>query len=348
VRDYEATDRARTQRFAELLRRYRRARELTQAELAERAGISERSLSNYERGEGRPYSSTLERLIEVLDLDENQASELRGLVHRLKTPSDPPDDVYQDSFAGLTDGLAGLPGPMRAFKDFIQVVLEQLDEELLESRRSELDRLDEWLGDPDSACALLVAETRRGTSALLIHWAMQLARRSETAVAFVPISKRFNTAIKRTAFALLGARLRYLRKSGDLPPDTVSDSLAEWSQEIAHAFGQAWTADRPLVIVLDGMDEADGWTCGQRGDLQLPSDPGQWIKVLVSTRSAGSLDATGWRRVDQLQPTQPADPKASAVLVGELNAESSRVVIIGGDASGTIFMGDTLHPDKGA
>ena len=40
--------------FGELLRRYRLARRLTQAELAERAGLSTRGINDLERGEPEP------------------------------------------------------------------------------------------------------------------------------------------------------------------------------------------------------------------------------------------------------------------------------------------------------
>jgi transcriptional regulator with XRE-family HTH domain len=53
--------------FGDLLRRYRMVSGLTQAALAERAGLSERGLSDLERGVRRaPYVDTVVRLAAAL------------------------------------------------------------------------------------------------------------------------------------------------------------------------------------------------------------------------------------------------------------------------------------------
>ena len=52
------------------------------------------------------------------------------------------------------------------------------------------------------------------------------------------------------------------------------------------------TTDAPLLIVLDGADEAIGWTLGR--DLHFPLEPGCGIKLLVSARELADCNATGW------------------------------------------------------
>src|SRR6266702_1348750 len=55
--------------FGELLKRYRVAAGLTQGQLAERAGLSERAVSDLERGARRaPQRATLQLLAEALSL----------------------------------------------------------------------------------------------------------------------------------------------------------------------------------------------------------------------------------------------------------------------------------------
>ena len=54
--------------FAERLRALRLAAGLTQAELAARAGLCDRTVTNYERGRGRPRPSRLAALARVLGL----------------------------------------------------------------------------------------------------------------------------------------------------------------------------------------------------------------------------------------------------------------------------------------
>src|SRR5688572_21141573 len=55
--------------FAHLLRQYRAAAGLAQEELAERAGLSRRGISDLERGSRRsPYPNTVRRLADALNL----------------------------------------------------------------------------------------------------------------------------------------------------------------------------------------------------------------------------------------------------------------------------------------
>jgi len=55
--------------FGALLRRYRVDAGLTQAALAERAGLSIRAVQHLEAGRGQPYPDTARRLAEALPLD---------------------------------------------------------------------------------------------------------------------------------------------------------------------------------------------------------------------------------------------------------------------------------------
>jgi len=67
--------------FAQLLRRQRLARGLTQQELAERARLSERSISDLERGvKTSPRLVTVRQLIEALGLEGAEAAALRAAV----------------------------------------------------------------------------------------------------------------------------------------------------------------------------------------------------------------------------------------------------------------------------
>src|SRR5204862_4888292 len=74
--------------FAVLLRRYRVAARLTQEELAERAGLSARAITDLERGVRRfPYPDTVDRLAQALELG---AEEREGLL-RARRPREAGD-----------------------------------------------------------------------------------------------------------------------------------------------------------------------------------------------------------------------------------------------------------------
>src|SRR5436305_1546123 len=68
-RDHE---RAATHRFGSLLRSHRLAAGLTQAGLAQRAGVSTRGIQDIERGITHPYRTTAELLILALGLTEDE------------------------------------------------------------------------------------------------------------------------------------------------------------------------------------------------------------------------------------------------------------------------------------
>ncbi len=71
------------ERFGEVLRNYRRAAGMTQEELAERAGISPRSISGLERGEGAtPRRDTVAQLVQALGLTGAERVEFETLVLR--------------------------------------------------------------------------------------------------------------------------------------------------------------------------------------------------------------------------------------------------------------------------
>jgi hypothetical protein len=86
--------------------------------------------------------------------------------------------------------------------------------------------------------------------------------------------------------------------------------------------------------------------------LRFPTHHGLGLNVLLSTRQAETLEDSGWQRLDHLfdgdgvrrpgagTTVQPGGP---SVLVGQLNAKGGRVVLIQGDNSATIHMGDEVR-----
>ena len=66
--------------FGEVLQRHRHAQHLTQAELAEKAGLSERAISDLERGLKHPQRATVRLLIEALGLHSIRRPRLLGQI----------------------------------------------------------------------------------------------------------------------------------------------------------------------------------------------------------------------------------------------------------------------------
>ncbi|XXT25307.1 hypothetical protein WME94_27635 [Sorangium sp. So ce429] len=95
-------------------------------------------------------------------------------------------------------------------------------------------RLDRWL-EHGGARAALLGPSGRGKSTLLGAWALELACAGRHEIAFVPVSRRFGTALEHTALNLLYARvapfLRSPRRTGERPhgsqdPAAVTSALA--------------------------------------------------------------------------------------------------------------------------
>jgi transcriptional regulator with XRE-family HTH domain len=314
--------------FGDFLRYLRRRVRKTLHELAQSVGYSEAHLSRIERGERLPPDRTalvtwfipaleLEREPELVARLVELAAMTRGeqladssislshttrqeLTATIETPlaSQPPTGAAISGrpsllpYAALTAGLAGLPGsPLSSVEQFLHEYLGTAEAPApFGGREAELAQLNRWLADPSQPVALLVAAAGQGKSALLAHWSMQVAEQGRAAVAFLPISIRFDTARVSTSMSLLGARLRHLHGVvADPPRDPVT-----WLTEI----DQYVRADRsdatPLVLVLDGVDEAIGWMCGR--DLRFPPRLGHGVKVLVSARALVDCDAAGWQR----------------------------------------------------
>jgi transcriptional regulator with XRE-family HTH domain len=96
--------------FAELLKRHRAAAGLTQEELAERATLSARAISDLERGiKHRPYAHTVQRLVQALGLDEEAAAGFRRAARCLGGAADEPGEPADR--ATLTTNLPIQPTP---------------------------------------------------------------------------------------------------------------------------------------------------------------------------------------------------------------------------------------------
>ncbi|HEV3312792.1 MAG TPA: tetratricopeptide repeat protein [Chloroflexota bacterium] len=79
--------------FGLLLSRYRRGAGLTQEDLAERAGLSRRTISDLERGvKSTPQAATLDLLLSALDLPDSDREALVGAVPRRRRQARGPDD----------------------------------------------------------------------------------------------------------------------------------------------------------------------------------------------------------------------------------------------------------------
>src|SRR4051812_9454323 len=103
--------------LSRFLRRRRAEAGLTQEALAERAGISARTISDVERGlRSAVYRDTADRLADALGLDEAGRVELRGLGRARRAPRIRPDRSAR--------GLPASPTPLVGRESDVDAVCE--------------------------------------------------------------------------------------------------------------------------------------------------------------------------------------------------------------------------------
>jgi Trypsin-like peptidase domain len=148
-------------------------------------------------------------------------------------------------------------------------------------RARELAQIDRWVAAGDRPWLLVVAPGGTGKSALLVRWCKQ----AKIASVYVPISLRYELAREVVVLRALAARLAALH--GDPPPGGNADALRD-------AVAELLTRSVPerLVVVVDGLDETEGW---EAGPALLGGGLGDGVAVVVTARSTASRpNAAAW------------------------------------------------------
>ncbi|HEU5439878.1 MAG TPA: helix-turn-helix domain-containing protein, partial [Ktedonobacterales bacterium] len=164
--------------FGPLLRRYRAAAGLTQEELAERAGLSTRAISDLERGVKRaPRRETVELLADALTL----TAQKRALFASTARPGLEPASALPVS-AGPPSNLPAQPTPLMA-------------------RERELRAIHELLDRPDTRLLTLTGPGGVGKTRLALAAADELLPRFEDGVWLVELAPLRDPALVAQAVA---------------------------------------------------------------------------------------------------------------------------------------------------
>lgn len=186
--------------FGDLLRRYRLAAGLSQEALAERAGVSARSVSDLERGIYRaPHRDTVTLLGEALELAAEDRARLESAVVRRRGPGAAAPPVHAASLRGLPLAPTPLLGRDQDIAT-LTVLLQRADVRLV------------TLTGPGG-----VGKTRLGAQV-----AMGLGAAFPDGVVFVPLASIDDAGLVAAAIAqALG-----VKETGDRPlPDLLMDYL---------------------------------------------------------------------------------------------------------------------------
>ena len=259
------------QRFGELLREHRLAAGLTQAALAERAGIGTRGLQDLERSLSQPHRDTLQRLEVALGLSPDERTAFRGAARASPRRR---AGVVRQVVAGT--GIMGsgapynLPLPLSSFVgrerelDAVRRLLEQ----------ARLVTLTGAGGIGKTRLALRVAADQVAAYADGVCW-VELAALTDHAL------------VPQTVAAALGVR--------EQPGQPLGETLAE--------------ALRPkrLLLVLDNCEHLVA-AAAQLTDALLCADPG--LTVLATSREPLYIPGEANWQVAPLSTPDPHEPMA--------------------------------------
>lgn len=190
-------------------------------------------------------------------------------------------------------------------------------------RADALASLDAFLADEEARCLLLSAPAGMGKSALLTRWAAQLLARDGLAVAFVPVSLRFDASLARCVLRALAARLSHLHAA---PLDLSREQPTDWWRaQVERLASTALPDGRTLVVILDGVDETAESLLSES---LFPPGVFARSKVVVSVRDragdalgATTLRALGWSDAPGVRRLSlaPLSPEGLFEVLSHLN-----------------------------
>jgi tetratricopeptide (TPR) repeat protein/transcriptional regulator with XRE-family HTH domain len=245
--------------FASLLKRHRNAAGLTQEELAGRAGIGARTISNLERGINKaPYPSTVRRLADALGLSGEVRTKLAASA---RSPVEQPSRGQRTAIKGGFLGAMPTARLVARGKELGKIV------DAAEVTEGGSGRLVLLAGEPG------IGKTRLAQEASVHAWKRRFVVAcgrcydAQSGVPFYPFLDALSTLYEEAPPAISNAipeRWPYLARL--LPDQFPSRHLAfsesqEESQRLLRAvtgFVRDVCAERPVALLLDDLHCADG------------------------------------------------------------------------------------------
>ena len=253
--------------FASLLKRHREAARLTQEELAVRAGVGARTVSNLERGVNRePRLSTVRRLSEALELSEYAAEELAASA-RLPADRQPPDERSGEQRDERTPVAGGFLGATPTARLLARGEELKRTLETLEAAEGGTGRLVLLAGEPGIGKTRLAQEVSVRAQERGFVVASGRCYEAHGGVPFYPFLDALSALYEEASSKVRGAipeRFPYLTML--LPDHFPSWPIAHFyeagqqSQRLLRAvagFVREVAAERPVALLLDDLHRAD-------------------------------------------------------------------------------------------
>ena len=261
--------------FAALLRRYRRAAGLTQEQLAERAGLSARAVSDLERDEGRaPRRDSVDLLLAALDLTVDERAALERAVAQARGTAHAAQDTSAAGSAAerkTRDTLPAQPTP------FI-------------GREREIAAVRERLLDPETRLLTLTGPGGMGKTRLALQVAAAVRDQFPDGVIFVALAVITDPdLVLPTVAQVLNVK--------ETPGQTLGETLAT----SLHG--------KRLLLVLDNFEQILPAAPAVMDLLAVASE----VKALITSRAALHLRGERLHQVSPLTVPMPPLPSLEAL-----------------------------------
>ena len=306
------------QEFGILLRACRQTAGLSQEELAERSGLSLRSISNLERGRTRwPYRETLHRLADALELhDAARAVFIGAACRRLAAitgvlSASPARDQSRPADDPLVPPLP-VPAPGILPRQLPCVAIPFV------GRVRELAALDSLVDEADSgtggtiAISVIAGTAGVGKTALALYWAHSAARGFPDGQLYANLRGYDQSGIPASADEIMRGFLHAMQVDYMRLPATLDEQAGMY---------RSLLAGKRMLVLLDNVLDAD-----QVRPL-LPGSPGCLVVVTSRSQLLGLVTLNGARLInlDVLSEPEASDLFAARLGANRTGAESGAV-----------------------
>jgi tetratricopeptide (TPR) repeat protein/transcriptional regulator with XRE-family HTH domain len=279
---------ARSSSFADLLRRQRESAGLTQAELAVKAGLGQRTVSNLERGINRsPYLNTIRLLADALGLNEAARSQLIGAAR------------VKDDSAGSVSSVGGFLGATPGGPLVARSAERTAIHDALSAAAGGNGRLVLLTGEPGIGKTRLAQEASRLADEYGFLVASGRCYETNSATPFAPLAEALTTLYAEapsevkarvedrwpTLIPLLpdefpiGVSAGVPVASGPDDRQLLFRAVSSFVREIARL--------RPVALLFDDLHWADGATLALLAHLARHNREHQRVLLLATYRSVG-------------------------------------------------------------
>jgi tetratricopeptide (TPR) repeat protein/transcriptional regulator with XRE-family HTH domain len=287
------------------LRRQRESTGLTQEELAERAGLATRTISNLESGRiRRPHPRSLLMLASALDLSPDARSELQA---RYRPPNGNGANQQQPE---ASHAAPPPPDERREPAQAAIAVPRQLPLAVAPfvGRSAELGRLDHWLEQArrDTAGPAILAIGGMGgvgKTALALHWAQRVAAEFPGGQLHVSLGDYGHAGRPTDTAEALSGFLTALGAAPERIPTDIADQVSLY-RELG--------TGRRMLIMLDNARDAE------QVRALTPGEPG-CVVVVTSRRQLADLAVEDGARLLSLDVLTA--PEATTLLATRLGAD---------------------------